>query len=333
MTKNIKQYVPIFVSSTSKDMIPYRKAALNTLDKLKVAVKGMEVFGARTEEPIKTCLDEVSKSQFFICILGMRYGSLDDETGKSIVHLEYEKAKEESLEILIYLMDKEKANIHPKLVDRYEKAKKLEDFKELLVKKHTYDSFQSPKDLAIKIERDLLRQFSEKGLVIEKRRLKPTIESEKTKELLRKFDLMPKRLTGSEVELIIKFEGSPRSVSKRLCEAINLGFGQSISRSIAVIHPQMEILDFIVRLYAEYDGCDFLYDAPMGKEFKIIARLVFGEEREDTWYQRSLSPGFISTFLRASPTAYLETSGPSFEHDISYTPVKALVLVKTVDKP
>lgn len=253
---------------TSKDIIPYRKEVLNALDKLKVAVKGMEVFGARTEEPIKTCLDEVSKSQFFICVLGMRYGSLDDETGKSIVHLEYEKAIEKSLEILIYLIDEEKANIHPEFMDRYEEARKLAEFKNLLRRKHTRESFQSPKDLATKVERDLLRLFSEKGLEIEKGRLKPTVESEKTKELLRKFDLMPKRFAGSEVELIIKFEGSPSSASKSLCDAINLGFGQSISRPIAVIHPQIKILDFIVRLYAEYDSCDFLYDAPPGQRIQ-----------------------------------------------------------------
>jgi len=333
MTKNIKQYIPIFVSSTSKDMIPYRQVVLNVLNKLKLGVKGMEVFGARTDKPLKTCLDEVSKSQFFIGILGMRYGSLDKETGKSIVQLEYEKAMEKSLGILIYRMDEDKSNIHPKFVDRYEEARKLGEFKELLRKKHTFEAFQSPKDLATKMERDLLRSFFEKGLMIENGKIKTSVESKKILDLLRKFDLMPTRFSGSEVELIIKFEDSPRSVSKDLCEAINLEFGQSISRPIAVMHPQIETLDFIVRLYAEYDGCDFLYDAPMDKEFKIIARLVFGEERKDTWYQSPISPDFTPPFLIASPITYLETRRPSFEHHISYTPVKALVLVKTIDKP
>jgi hypothetical protein len=61
MTKNIKQYIPIFVSSTYADLMPYRKAVWDILDKLKLAVSGMGVFGARSEEPLKTCLDEVTK--------------------------------------------------------------------------------------------------------------------------------------------------------------------------------------------------------------------------------------------------------------------------------
>lgn len=71
---------------------------------------------------------------------------------------------------------------------------------------------------------------------------------------------------------------------------------------------------------------------PPGKEFKIIARLVFGEEREDTWYPRPPSPSFISTVFGASSFMNPETIERSFEHHISYTPVKALVLVKTIDK-
>jgi len=339
MTKNIKQYVPVFLSSTKEDLVPYRKAVIEILDKMKVAIKGMEVFGARTEKPLDASLSEVSKSQYFIGIIGMRYGSLVETTGKSIVQSEYEKAVEESLRILIYLINEKKVSHYPPVfVDRDENAKKLEEFKEKLRKNHTIEFFESSKDLATKVERDLLRVFSEKGIEIEKDRLKPTIESEKTIELLRKFNLMPDRFKGSEIELIIKFSGEPCSVTKELCQAIDLKFGHSLSRTIRVIHPPAGSIkfDFLLQLYAEYDGCDFLYNTPDDKEVKIVAKLAFGQERIIV-YQPLPPPSISSISPRIfEPHRFIikdfETDDPPFEDYLIRSPVKAIIFVKAISK-
>jgi len=338
MTTNDKQYIPIFLSSTYKDLIPYRKEVLNTLDKLGVAVSGMEVFGARTEKPIETCLREVEKCELFIGVLGMRYGSIDKRTGKSFVHREYETAFEKSLDIRIYLIDEVNAWVHPELMDFSESGKKLKDFKELLKKRHTVESFQSSKKLAFKVERDLKKLFSDKGFTIEEEKLKPSVQPEETKKLLNKFDLVPKRFAGSEVEFIFEFSGSPRSVYKNLCNAIKLPFGHSLSRSISILHPPRvsNEFNFLDKLYAEFDGCDFLYNAPSNKEFKIVARLAFGEERIIVWKSRKFLNPLLQSFttvLREPPSITikdLETGVPPFEDYITYSPVKAIILVKKI---
>ena len=54
----------------------------------------MEFFGARTEKSLEVCLSEVEQSDIYIGILGMKYGSIDEDTGKSYTHLEYKKATE-----------------------------------------------------------------------------------------------------------------------------------------------------------------------------------------------------------------------------------------------
>lgn len=41
---NIKQRLPVFVSSTFEDMIPYREAAQHVLIRLEQIIKGMEFF-------------------------------------------------------------------------------------------------------------------------------------------------------------------------------------------------------------------------------------------------------------------------------------------------
>lgn len=340
MIKNIKQYIPVFLSSTRKDLIPYRKAILDTLNKMKVGIRGMEVFGARTEKALEACLNEVSKSQYFIGVIGMRYGSLDEKTGKSIIQLEYEKAIEKSLKILIYLINEEKVSAYPLIfVDRDANAKKLEEFKEILKNNHMVEFFESPKDLTTKVERDLLRLFSEKGLVIEKEKLKPTVEPEKTIELLRKFDLMPKRYIGSEFELILKLSGESQSVSKEICHAIGLLFGHSLSRSIKILHPPRisNTFDFLDRLYAEYEECDFLYNVSEDKEIKIIARLAFGQQRIIVIQPKEpfpLQPGLYSRIYYPGPSTIknIETDAPPFVDYVEFSPVKAIILVKIISK-
>jgi hypothetical protein len=336
MMTNIKQYVPIFVSSTYTDLIPYRKAVWAILEKLQQAVSGMEIFGARPEEPLKTCLEEVSKCEVFVGIVGMRYGSVHEDTGKSFVQLEYEEALKKPLDMLIYLVDEESALLPPKFVDVGDSAMKLREFKTLLQKKHTVDYFISPEDLASKVERDLLRLFHDKGRVVEEERLKPSIEPQKMVELLRKFDLMPGRFAGSEVELIIKFSGVPKRVSQGLCKAIGLQFGSSLQREITVVRPIgiSDSFGFVNTIYAEYEACDFLYEAPEGKEHMIVAKLSFGQERSIHIQPESFlrAPYWRSTGIFLGEPAKVKDleTGEEFENYITYSPVKALVLVKRI---
>jgi hypothetical protein len=121
----------------------------------------MEVFGARTQKPLDTCLAEVLTSEVFIGIIGMRYGSIDDATGKSFVEREYETAIRSGLEIWIFLIDEENAGIPPKFVD-CENADKLKDFKKRLKTDHTYSPYVSVDDLALRIKGNLEKFFAKK---------------------------------------------------------------------------------------------------------------------------------------------------------------------------
>jgi hypothetical protein len=332
MNATLRQHVPIFLSSTYEDLRPHRKAVWDALDKLKVGVIGMEVFGARSDEPLVTCLDEVSKCSVFIGILGMRYGSIHAESGKSFVQLEYETALERKLDILVYLIDEEQASLAPKFVDTGDSARALSDFKHVLRKKHTIGHFVSEEDLAEKVEQDLLEVFSARDLIIEKDKLEPSDEPERTKELLQRFDLMPGRLAGGEVELIATFSGPARSVPRSTCNALRLEFGQSLSRPISIVQPPDLKEDFVDRIYGEYTKCDFLSDAPGDKEFKLIARLAFGDERHIVHKPHPLSfQAATQGYLHYSATVKDLETGEVFENYITHEPIKALILAKVLD--
>ena len=152
---------PIFVSSTYSDLIPFRNAVRDVLSRFSVDIHGMEVFGAQTCKPLETCLAEVLTSEVFIGILGMRYGSVDEASGKSFVELEYETAKKSGLEIWIFIIDEEKTLIPPMYVDCND-AEKLKVFKKRLKDEHTCVVFNSVDDLALRLKSNLEKFFANK---------------------------------------------------------------------------------------------------------------------------------------------------------------------------
>jgi len=157
----------IFVSSTKKDLKSYREAVRNKLEELKeefdIEIIGMEDFGARPEPPLQTCLNEVSRSNKFIGIIGMRYGTVDESTKKSFVELEYDKAVEIGIPTLMYLIDENEGRIPPNSVE-CNKLRELKRFKKRIEKKHTIDHFTTEENLASRVERDVRLNLQNEGI-------------------------------------------------------------------------------------------------------------------------------------------------------------------------
>lgn len=140
----------VFISSTFKDLIPHRERLWAVLDSYKLEIRGMEAFGARPENALDTCLQEVRRSQIYIGVLGMVYGSVD-KSGKSYTQLEYEEAENNNLDIFIYHIHEKKGRIAPDNFD-HKHYHELLEFK-AITKKHTYDTFIDENDLAEKVHK------------------------------------------------------------------------------------------------------------------------------------------------------------------------------------
>jgi hypothetical protein len=153
--------IQVFISSTYLDLKPHREKISVLLNSMRFEVHGMEDFGSRTASPLETCLNEVRSCKIFIGILGMKYGSIDKSSDKSFIEIEYEVAKENSLEILFYLIDEEEALVLPKFVDicdeKDNRGARLKKFKEMIKDRHTVSFFISENDLSVKVERDVKR--------------------------------------------------------------------------------------------------------------------------------------------------------------------------------
>lgn len=134
------------------------------LTRLEQTVKGMEYFGSNPNDPLTVCLDAVKASEIYVAIIGMRYGSVDEATGKSYTQLEYETATEHKIPTLIYIIGND-CPVLPKYVDIGEKADKLIDFKNLLKRRHTVSFFTSPDDFATKLTQDIVDVLDNMGKI------------------------------------------------------------------------------------------------------------------------------------------------------------------------
>jgi hypothetical protein len=82
----------VFLSSTSKDLVLYRKAAHRAIEGLDgYHCVRMEDFGSIGEAPGEVCRTKIGECDLFVCIVGPSYGSRSP-TGVSFTELEYNSA-------------------------------------------------------------------------------------------------------------------------------------------------------------------------------------------------------------------------------------------------
>lgn len=91
----------IFVSSTINDLPSEREAAYRgILDVPAIPIMSERTFNAMDKNSLDACLTKVIESDIFLLILGAKYGY--EYKNKSITELEYEKAKQLKLPILVF---------------------------------------------------------------------------------------------------------------------------------------------------------------------------------------------------------------------------------------
>jgi len=138
-----------------------REGVLDAIRRLKLEHDSMEFFGARAEQPIETCLQEVRASDVLVVIVGHRYGSIVPDLGISYSEAEYREGYRLQKPCLVYMRD-DNVPILPRNMERDpEKWKLLEKWKEALHSRHTVASFQDGGRLAVQVAADLGRTIQD----------------------------------------------------------------------------------------------------------------------------------------------------------------------------
>lgn len=95
----------VFISSTYSDLVDERRKILDILLMADCIPAGMEAFVASDVEQFEVIKKVIQLCDYYILILGKRYGSINPKTGLSYTEMEYEYAKELEIPVLVFAMD------------------------------------------------------------------------------------------------------------------------------------------------------------------------------------------------------------------------------------
>lgn len=155
-----KQHYTVFLCSTYADLAEERDKVLDAIRRLQLKHDSMEFFGARPNQPLETCLEEVRNSDLVVVIVGHRYGNLAPGLEISFSEAEYQEAYRCDKPCLVYLRD-ENAPVLLKHVERDPKKLALLDkWVNTLLTRHTIARFSEPGTLALQVATDVSRLLS-----------------------------------------------------------------------------------------------------------------------------------------------------------------------------
>ena len=95
----------VFISSTFADLQEERRKILDILLMADCIPAGMEAFVASDVEQFEVIKKVIQLCDYYILIIGKRYGSISPQTGKSYTEMEYEYAKELGIPVLVFALD------------------------------------------------------------------------------------------------------------------------------------------------------------------------------------------------------------------------------------
>lgn len=297
----------VFISSTKEDLLPYRQAVEDALIGLEQIPLSMEYFVSAPEKPIDVCLSTVRRSQLYIVIVGMRYGSIEEGSGKSYTELEYDEAIKNKIPVLAFIIDEEECSVLPKYVDTGEKAEKLVAFKEKLKASYLVSRFKSPDDLKSLVTRSVQETIDTISLE-QKEKTVALQNADKNDysygaELFRRFVLLPKRYNGREAFLRIRMDGKfgTWKIKDELFEAFGFDSGDAVfGNDATVIGADMDDIDDRVRtmdFFAAGESADWILDNGIGTGSIFEGRFVFSYKPVDAIVNRS--NGKASAFIAA----------------------------------
>ena len=280
-TTQERMNVPIFVSSTYEDLKAYRDEVERSITYMNQTIKGMEFFGSTPERPLDKCLQTVRECKLYIGIIGMRYGSVEEDSGKSFTELEYNEAVKNRIPVLIYILD-ENHPIASRFVDKGEGAEKLEAFKSRLKKAHVVSSFTTPADLGKKVTQDLMNELKKDRAIEDSLRTLPSDTEGGDYEILRGFLRRPYKYYGQEIILdMLLTPNQTSSVKVALCKGLGLQVGDVSGIRATAKSPDGKESSSI-QLYGEGEMADWIDSVREPRSARLKGRLSYCVLKEDT---------------------------------------------------
>ena len=138
----------VFISSTYKDLIEERKKVQERLLMADCIPAGMEAFVAANDEQFEVIKKVIDLCDYYVLIIGKRYGSINQKTGLSYTEMEYDYAVSQKIPVLVFAID-DNVNLQDDKVETNPIAiEKLKCFKEKAMKNRLASIWKDKGDLA-----------------------------------------------------------------------------------------------------------------------------------------------------------------------------------------
>ncbi len=150
----------IFVSSTFRDLQDERQAVLNAILKLNQFPAGMEIFPAVNDTAWEHIEKVIEDSDYYVLIIGGKYGSIEEESGISYTEKEYDFAVSKNIPVYAFTHSDEE-NIPFGKVEKSEEAReKLKKFKQKVGAKHHWNHWKTIDELKANVITSLSMAFA-----------------------------------------------------------------------------------------------------------------------------------------------------------------------------
>lgn len=148
----------VFISSTFRDLIEARQKVLLALQKLNHIPVGMEFFPSANDAPWGVIERIIRFSDYYVLIIGGRYGSTDEE-GISYTEREYDLAVKLEIPVLAFLHAAPEKIASGDSELSAKARKKLESFREKVSGLHHCDFWENADELATKVTIGLVNEI------------------------------------------------------------------------------------------------------------------------------------------------------------------------------
>lgn len=158
----------IFISSTFTDLKEERAIVSEAILEINQMPYGMEVFPAANESQWEWIKRAIEESDYYIVIVGGKYGSINKKTGVSYTEMEYRYAEEVGVPTIAFLVDESVDLPKSKIDTDSAKVEKLKEFREYIEGQKMRKSYLSKEDLKAKVITSLIsviNQFPREGWI------------------------------------------------------------------------------------------------------------------------------------------------------------------------
>ena len=141
MVNRLEKKYQFFISSTYEDLKEERNKAIQAILTMNQFPIGMEMFSAADDDQWKIIKEAIDSSDFYILIIGNRYGSIEETTGISYTEKEFDYAVEKKIPVLAFIVDSSMSMTADKFETDIQKIAKLSVFKEKVKQSGRYVKF------------------------------------------------------------------------------------------------------------------------------------------------------------------------------------------------